>query len=234
MEPLLLIPGMMCDARLFTPQLAAFSGERAIMTAPLTGADTIPALAAQILAQAPESFALAGLSMGGIVAMEMIGQAPDRITRLCLMDTNPLAETEAVRRARMPQIEKARAGGLRSVMRDEMKPRYLTDGPNRGAILDLCMAMAEALGPEVFVSQSIALQTRPDQTETLKRLCLPTLILCGQDDTLCPPERHHLMASLIKGAHLKVIPNAGHLPVLEAPDATNVALETWLNEDGAG
>lgn len=231
MEPLLLLPGMMCDARLFSPQIAAFSGERMIVCTPLTGSKRVEDLAAGILAQAPPEFALAGLSMGGIVAMEMMAQAPDRITRLCLMDTNPLAETKEVRDGRIPQIEKARSGQLRAVMRDEMKPRYLTDGPNQGAILDLCMTMAEDLGADVFVDQSIALQNRPDQSKTLENVSVPTLILCGKDDTLCPLERHKLMASLVKGASLEVIPNAGHLPVLEAPELTNAALRAWLKED---
>lgn len=227
-DPLLLLPGMMCDARLFAPQIAAFSGMRAVMTAPLNEGDTIESLAGDVLAVAPPSFALAGLSMGGIVAMEVIRQAPERVTRLALLDTNPKAEAPAVAQHRAPQIAKVRAGDLRAVMRDEMKPNYLTDGPRMGQILDLCMEMAETLGPEVFVRQSRALQTRPDQQETLRSVAVPTLVLCGEDDALCPIHRHELMHSLVPGSVLTVIKGAGHLPTLEQPDATNEALAKWL------
>ena len=228
--PLLLLPGMMCDARLYGPQIAAFSHERPIMVAPQVGCDTIAGLAGDILAAAPSKFALAGLSMGGIVAMEVFRQAPDRITRLALLDTNPKAEMPKVAQNREPQIEKVKQGHLRAVMRDEMKPNYLTDGPRMGQILDLCMAMAETLGPDVFIDQSRALQTRPDQQDTLKTVSMPTLVLCGEDDTLCPLERHELMRDLITGATLTVIKGAGHLPTLEQPDATNEALAKWLNQ----
>ena len=228
-EPLVLLPGMMCDARLFGPQIEAFSAERPIVTMPINEHATVEALAADILRAAPPAFALAGLSMGGIVAMEVFRQAPERITRLGLFDTNPKAEVAAVAANREPQIEKVQNGGLRAVMRDEMKPNYLTDGPHRRQILDLCMAMAETLGPEVFVRQSRALQSRPDQQETLRKVNVPTLVLCGEDDSLCPIHRHELMHDLIPGATLTIIKNAGHLPTLEQPAATNEAIAQWLN-----
>ena len=227
-DPLVLLPGMMCDARLFAPQLTAFSHARAVMVAPQSDHETVEALAADILAHAPPKFALAGLSMGGIVAMEVMRQAPDRVTRLALLDTNPKAESDAVAQGREPQIAKVRDGQLRSVMRDEMKPNYLTDGPNMGQILDTCMAMAETLGPDVFIRQSRALQTRPDQQDTLRGVRVPTLILCGEDDTLCPLHRHELMHDLVPHSTLTVIKNAGHLPTLEQPAATNEALSKWL------
>ena len=229
-DPLVLLPGMMCDARLFGPQITAFSHDRAVMVCPQGDHDTVAALAKDILNTAPPKFALAGLSMGGIVAMEVLRQAPDRITRLALLDTNPKAESQAVAESREPQIAKVQNGQLRSVMRDEMKPNYLSDGPNMGRTLDLCMAMAETLGPDVFVRQSHALQTRPDQQETLRRVAVPTLILCGEDDTLCPPHRHELMHDLIAHSVLTVIKKAGHLPTLEQPDLTNEALAKWLNQ----
>ena len=227
-EPLLLLPGMMCDARLFWPQVAAFSTDKAVHCAPIGGHDTIEALAAEVLGHAPSRFALLGLSMGGIVAMEVMRQAPERVTRLALLDTNHRAETPERAAAREPQIETVRAGGLRDVMRDEMKPHYLADGPYRGAILDLCMAMAEALGEDAFERQSRALQARPDQTETLRGVEVPTLVLCGREDGLCSVSRHEEMAGLVPGAALEVIEGAGHLPVLERPEETNAAIGRWL------
>ena len=229
-EPLVLLPGMMCDARLYFPQLAAFSHERPITVAPIGNHDTVSALAAEVLAHAPARFALAGLSMGGIVAMEVIRQAPDRVTRLALLDTNPKAEAEAIKHMREPQIAQVQNGQLRDVMRDVMKPNYLTDGPRTEQILDLCMAMAETCGPDVFIRQSRALQSRPDQQDTLRQVRVPTLILCGEDDALCPIHRHTLMHDLVAGSKLEIITKAGHLPTLEQPDATNKALSRWLTQ----
>lgn len=228
MTPIVFLPGMMCDARLFGPQIEAFSGHHPVMCVPINRHDSVEALAAEVLSLAPKRFALAGLSMGGIVAMEVIRQAPERVDRLALMDTNPLAEKENVKAARQPQIAAAKAGDLRRVMREEMKPNYLTDGPNQGAILDLCMAMAMEQGAEVFVRQSHALMSRPDQQETLRAYSHPALVLCGRDDALCPVSRHELLASLLPNARLEIIDGAGHLPTLEQSDATNLALNRWL------
>jgi pimeloyl-ACP methyl ester carboxylesterase len=226
-DPLIFLPGMMCDARLFQPQRDALGG----VCLTVGGANTLEALAQTVLADAPERFALAGLSMGGIVAMEVVRQAPERVTRLALMDTNPLAESDEVKARRGPQMDKVRAGGLESVMRDEMKPNYLADTPDRDAILDLCMEMALAQGPEVFLRQSIALRDRPDQSETLRAFDKPALVLCGRHDALCPVHRHELMADLLPRATLTIIEGAGHLPTLETPDDTTRALADWLREE---
>lgn len=228
MTPLVLIPGMMCDARLFAPQVAALSGRVPICHAPISAHDSVAALAGDLLSWAPPRFALAGLSMGGIVAMEVLRQAPERVTRFALLDTNPLAEAEAVKARRGPQMAAVRAGRLREVMRDEMKPNYLADGPGRAAVLDICMEMALDLGPEVFLRQSRALMHRPDQSDTLRAARQPALILCGRADALCPVERHQLMAGLCPNAVLHVVEDAGHLPTLEQPDETNAALRRWL------
>ncbi|WP_224813992.1 alpha/beta fold hydrolase [Hasllibacter sp. MH4015] len=227
-EPLVLIPGLMCDGRLFGPQITAFGRGRAVHLANITRADTVPDLAAQVLAEAPARFALAGLSMGGIVAMEIMAQAPDRVTRLALFDTNPKAEAPEIAAAREPQIAAVRAGRLVEVMRDEMKPNYLAPGPRRAEVLDLVLDMAKRLGPEVFIRQSRALQTRPDQQDALRKVTVPSLILTGEDDALCPLHRHELMADLIPASRLIVVPKAGHLPTLEQPDAVIDAMADWL------
>jgi pimeloyl-ACP methyl ester carboxylesterase len=109
-----------------------------------------------------------------------------------------------------------------------MKPNYLADGPRRGAILDLCMAMAERLGPAAFERQSRALAARPDRQDALRAIAVPTLILCGAEDALCPLHRHEGMRDLIPGSRLVVVEGAGHLPVLEQPEAVNAALGDWL------
>ena len=230
MIPVVLIPGMMCDARLFLPQIETLSSNYTIQLAQITARETIADLATEILNHAPPKFALAGLSMGGIVAMEIIAQAPDRVDRIALLDTNPRAELPAAKTAREPQIEKVLSGKLHEVMRDEMKPNYLYDGPNRQDILDLCMNMSESLGAGVFVRQSRALQTRLDQQEMLKRMHVPALVLCGEDDKPCPVERHELMHSLIPNSTLVIVEKAGHLSTLEQPKAVTNALIAWLEK----
>jgi pimeloyl-ACP methyl ester carboxylesterase len=228
-EPLLLVPGMMCDARLYAAQIAVLSRERAVQVAPITGADTVEAMADQIVYHAPPKFALAGLSMGGIVAMEIIRRVPMRVTRLALLDTTPLSETPVQAAAREPQIARAKAGRLAEVMAEDMKPDYLAPGPGRAAVLKSVVQMALDLGPEVYVRQSRALQRRPDQQRTLRGVKVPTLILCGRHDGLCPVRRHDLMAGLVPGATLEILEEAGHLPTLEAPEATTEALRRWLS-----
>ncbi len=229
--PLVLLPGMMCDARMFAPQVAALSGTREVIVGDLSVAETMTGLARAVLDRAPDRFALAGLSMGGIVAMEMLRLAPERIARLALLDTNPLAEADELKARRAVQMARVEKGELRAIMRDEMKPNYLADGPNRTEILTLCMDMAEALGPDVFLAQSRALRDRRDQCETLRSFDGPALVLCGRDDVPCPISRHDLMHELLPDSDLVIVEGAGHLPVLEQPDATNRALVSWLDRD---
>ncbi|WP_299880022.1 alpha/beta fold hydrolase [uncultured Sulfitobacter sp.] len=229
-EPLVLLPGMMCDARLFGPQIAELSSEMPVMVAPVSQGERIEEIASNLLGALPARFALAGLSMGGIVAMEILRRAPDRVSRLALMDTNPLAETPVVAANREPQIVKVRSGRLIEVMRDEMKPNYLAPGPQRADVLALVMDMAEVLGPEVFIRQSRALQRRRDQQVTLRKCRVPTLVMCGAHDALCPVKRHSFMAELIPGAELRVIEGAGHLPTLETPEEATAALRDWMRQ----
>ena len=228
MTSLVLVPGMMCDARLFTPQIAAFSARHHLHLASLAQPGSISDKARAILDHAPPRFALCGLSMGGIVAMEILHQAPDRVSRIALLDTNPLAEKDEVKERRQPQMAEVRAGGLASVMQQQVMPNYLSSSHELPEVLDLCLDMALALGPDVFLDQSQALMARPDQSETLASADLPALVLCGRDDQLCPLERHQLMAGLIPGATLDIIDGAGHLPTLEQPQHTNAALARWL------
>jgi len=226
MTPLVLIPGMMCDARMWGG-IDAGLGVPVIHHLPVQ-AETMSAMAALFLADAPPRFALAGLSMGGILAMEVLRQAPSRVERLALLDTNPRAETAEVQARRQPQIDRALAGDLAGVLRDEMKPNYLAPGPGKQAILDLCMDMALSLGPQVFAAQSRALRDRADQQATLAAFPGPALVLMGAEDRLCPLDRHQLMHSLMPQSRLAIIPGAGHLPPLEHPAATLRALRDWL------
>ncbi len=228
MIPLVLLPGMMCTAQLFSHQIACFSKERVVHFSPLVEHDDVARLAEDVLKHAPIHFALCGLSMGGIVAMEVVRQAPERVRGLALLDTNPLAELDPVKQRRMPQIEKVKAGCLLDIMRDEMKPNYLADGEGKAEILDVCLHMALELGSDVFIRQSLALRDRLDQSNTLRSVRVPTLVLCGEHDRLCPIETHQLMCELVPEATLSVVEGAGHLPVLEQPELVNRTLARWL------
>lgn len=229
MTPLVLIPGLMCDARLWGDLPAALH-PRAVIHALPVGADTMAALAQEVLRVAPPRFALAGLSMGGIVAMEILAQAPDRVDRLALLDTNPLAEAPEIQNKRGPQIARALQGDLAQVIRTEMKPYYLANGPDQTAILDLCLDMALTLGPAVFARQSLALRNRADRQGALAAFSGPALVLMGAQDQLCPRTRHDLMHDLMPQSRLVVIDGAGHLPPLERPIETTAALRRWLEE----
>ena len=224
---LVLLPGMMCDARLFAPQVEEIGAYIPVSVADFTTQSTIADMAKSVLDNAPETFALAGLSMGGIVAMEVLRQAPERITHLALLDTNPLAETDKVKAGRAPQIARAKGRELAAMMADTFIPRY--HGVEECHLVSsVAMDMALDLGPLVFAQQSVALRDRPDQTETLKAHSPRTLILYGSEDKLCPPSRHELMAELMPHATVVRIDGAGHIPTLETPEVVNAALRNWL------
>jgi len=228
MTPLVMIPGMMCDERIFAPQIEELVPKRSVHVADISKHDNISDLAADVLSHAPPKFCLVGHSMGGIVAMEICAQDPKRIEKLVLIDTNPLAELEEVKLKREPQISDALSGKLVDVIRDEMKPNYLASSENQDIILNICMEMALSLGPKVFINQSRALQTRADQQSNIQSINIPVLIMCGSEDKLCTVERHEMMHNMISNSELKIINNAGHMPTLEQPSETTEVLKEWL------
>ena len=228
MSSLVLLPGLMCDEQLFSPQIKEFSATHDVLIGDITGHETIEEIARDVFQQAPDSFCLAGLSMGGIVAMEMVRQAPERVEKLALLDTSPLAELDEIKERRNSQIARALSGNLFAVMQNELKPFYIDDVSNKVEILTTCMEMATKLGPQVFKRQSLALQSRPDQQSTLKNITAPTLVLCGEHDQLCSVAKHELMHSLIPDSTLVVVKDAGHLTTLEQPEQVNRAISSWL------
>ena len=199
-----------------------------VTVADISSFPTVRELASDLLKKAPKSFSLLGHSMGGIVAMEIYSQEPNRIEKLILMDTNPKAELDEVKLKREPQIKDVREGKLLEVMRDEMKPNYLAESENKSSVLDVCMDMALSLGPDVFINQSRALQKRADQLNTIQSINIPVLIMCGSEDKLCTVERHEMMHNMISDSDLKIINNAGHMPTLEQPRETTEVLKEWL------
>ena len=227
--PLVLLPGSLCDQRLFGAQVEYFSRFREVFVGDFVGCDSIQGMAVKMLAEAPPKFALAGLSMGGIVAFEMYRQAPQRIDRLAVLDTNPsaeLAERVAIRRRQSQHI--ADGGDLAEFTGAELLPKYADNREHRTRLEALVLSMAKAAGAAEFVNQWRALEQRPDSWCTLRQITCPTLILCGVNDNLCSVELHREMAAEISGGQLQIIADAGHLCTLDAPIAVNRALHRWL------
>jgi pimeloyl-ACP methyl ester carboxylesterase len=229
-EPIVLLPPMLCDARVFMAQIVALSADTAVMVAPVTQGERIEEIASELLSQLPAKFALAGMGLGGVVALELLRRAPDRITRLALIATSPLPESPAFATTREPRIVAARAGRLADCIREELPATALAPGALRSLVLAQIMAMGLSLGPEVFVRQSRAMQRRKDQQSALHRIRQPVLVLCGEYDSLTPVKRHEVMAELIPFARLDVIAGAGAMPTLEQPDAVTRALRSWLRQ----
>jgi len=226
--PIVMIPGMMCDERIFSPQIEALSNDAEVHVADISTYSSIEELATSVLDNSPPKFCLMGHSMGGIVAMEICAQEPERVEKLIIIDSNAKSELEEVKLKREPQIRAVASGKLAQVMKEEMKPNYLADSKNQESVLSTCMEMALSLGPEVFIRQSKALRDRKDQQDSLKALDIPVLIICGSEDILCPLERHELMHNIIKESTLEVVPNAGHMPTLEQPIKTTEVIKSWL------
>ena len=225
-----MLPAMMCDGRLFAPQISALSGAHTLQLGSIGHADTIETLAQDALEAAPARFALLGCGIGGMVALEMQRRAPERVTRLALCGTNPRAEKPSEAAQREEMIVKVRAGQLQALRREELEGRALAEGPNRGQILSMALRMASEMGAEVYLNQCRALQRRPDQQKTLRRLKIPTLVFCGEDDRITPPRRHEFMATLVLGAQMEIIPGAAHYPTLENPAHVNRLLREWLEQ----
>lgn len=228
MTPVVMIPGMMCDERIFAHQIEELGTDTEVYIADISKYSSIQELASDVLENSPPKFFLVGHSMGGIVAMEMCSQEPDRIEKLVIMDSNPKPELEETKLKREPQIRDVISGNLAQVMKEEMKPNYLADSYKQKDILNTCMEMALTLGPEVFVRQSRALQDRDDQQSTLKDLDIPVLIMCGAEDKLCSLEKHELMHNIINDSKLEVVMDAGHMPTLEQPQKTTEVIKSWL------
>lgn len=228
-EPLLLIPGLMMDARAFWHQIITVSALRPVQVASLGALASVEEMAKAVLDHAPPRFAVAGHWLGGLVAMEVLKRAPERVTRIALMDVNPLPENPQVAAAREPRLVGARAGRLAEMMLQEVPASTLAPGPGLADVQAILQDMADALGVDAYLAQSRALVRRPDHQRTLRTARLPALVLCGEHDTLCPVRRHEFLAELMPHARFELIRNAGHLPMLEQPEAVTAALLGWLS-----
>lgn len=228
-ETLLLVPGLASDARAFSDQILEFNDDRPVMLAPVVYGGSIARAARDILDAAPAKFSLFGHGLGAILAMDIIRQGADRVSRVALMSCTPLSETPQEASNREPRIVAAQAGKLDRAIYEEFPLNTLAPNPISVEVQAAMLEMARRLGPDTFVRQSRMMQRRPDQQNILRRMKMPALILCGSHDRITPPRRHEFMAELIPNATLEIIEEAGHLPHLETPIAVNAALRRWLD-----
>ncbi len=210
-KTLLLLPGLMCDAAVWAPQVQALAGLARCVVPAYGLQDSLTTMAEQVLASAPTAtFAIAGHSMGGRIALEVMRLAPERVERLALL---ALVREQGMR---VMGAHWARA---------MVHPRVLGT-PLFGAVLD----MLERSSPNQFAAQINALLTRADAADVLPDIACPTLVLCGREDIWSPPEQHQVIAAAIAGATLCVIKRCGHMATVERPDEVNAALVAWLSQ----
>jgi pimeloyl-ACP methyl ester carboxylesterase len=227
-QPLLLIPGLGCTARLYTEQLPALWMFGPVTVADHRRADSMDAIAGQILADAPPRFALAGLSMGGYIALAIMRIAPERVTKLALLDTGARNDTPEASERRKASIALAREGRLEEINAMLWPVLVHKDRQNDAALKKVAGDMTLAAGAEAFARQQTAIMTRPDSRAGLPAIRCPTLVLVGDGDLLTPPALSEEMAGLIPGSRLVVVPHCGHLSTLERPEAVTQALVAWL------
>ncbi|RPE71005.1 pimeloyl-ACP methyl ester carboxylesterase [Pacificibacter maritimus] len=227
-EPVVLIPGFMSDGRVFVDQIPALSRNRSVQVAPLLG-ETLEDIAEFVLAHAPPKFAVAGHDLGATVATEILRRAPSRVTRLALICASAQGETPTAAAAREPRLVRAKAGRLGEVLLEELPSTTLAESPHRNAIRDHWIDMALEIGTEAYLRQTKIMQRRPDFQNVLRRARLPCMVIGGAANTLVPPRRQEFMAELMARADYVLLHGAGHLPMLEAPNALTKALLDWLD-----
>lgn len=228
---LVFVPGLLCDAQLWRAQVEHLSGAADTWVADHTRATTMAEVARDVLADAPfESFALAGLSMGGYISLEIMRQAPQRVRKLALLDTAARGDTPEQTERRHAFIELANRGKFLGITETLMPllvhPSRLADT----ALTDAIKLMAKNVGKDAFLRQQRAIMSRADSRPLLATIRCPALVLCGRQDQLTPLDRHEEMAAGIKGAKLDVLEECGHMSTMEKPDQVNRALRHWLAE----
>ena len=225
---LILCPGLLCDPALWRAQIDGLQDCTTLHIADFTTDDSITAMAERVLDAAPDTFALAGLSMGGYVAQEIVRQAPERVSRLALLDTSARVDSETVSRRRQDFIALAGRGRFRGVTPKLMPLLIHPERLDDAALTDDIQAMAERVGGDAFLRQQKVIQARVDGREDLRRIRCPTLVLCGREDQLTPLDAHIEMAENIPGADLVVLGRCGHMSTMERPGDVTAALRNWL------
>jgi pimeloyl-ACP methyl ester carboxylesterase len=226
--PILLVPGLVSSPRIYTPVVPALWRFGPVTVANHIRDDNIGAIARRILAEAPPRFALAGHSMGGYIAFEILRQAGERVAKLALINTQARPDTPEATARRRALMARVRAGEYRAVL-DELFAGFVHPSRREDATLrQLVYDMGDDVGPEAFVRQQQAVISRPDSRPVLAWIKCPTLVLTGDEDNTIPNSLSVEMAGGIHDAKLVTLPNCGHLPQVEQPQATAEALVEWL------
>jgi pimeloyl-ACP methyl ester carboxylesterase len=226
--PIVLVPGLNCSARLYAEQIPALWRFGPVTVADHTRGDSIPAIATRILAAAPPRFALAGLSMGGYIAFEIMRQAPQRVAKLALLDTGARAETAEQTERRQAPMELARTGRFAEVAAASFEFFVHPDRYGDAALKALVMTMADENGAEAYLRQQRAIMGRPESRPSLSAIACPTLVLVGEQDKGTPAELSKEIAAAITGSRLVVVPACGHLSTIERPAAVTKAMVEWM------
>jgi pimeloyl-ACP methyl ester carboxylesterase len=226
--PLILVPGLACSPRIYAPQLPALWQQGPVVLANHIRDNTMAGIAKRILDEAPPRFSIAGHSMGGYIALEVVRQSPERVARLALLSTSARPELPEVSAKRRGWIAEVGQDGYNSVMERLFASFVHPKRTGDAALKQIVMDMADDVGPERFVHQLEAIMSRVDSRPLLPTIKCPTLVLTSDTDNMVPKQFSYEMAAAIPGAKLVEIPDCGHLPQLEKPQEILAALDNWL------
>ena len=226
--PILLVPGLVSSPRTFAPVTPALWRLGPVTIANHIRDNNIGAIARRILAEAPPRFALAGHSMGGYIAFEIMRQAPGRVAKLALINTQARPDTPEATARRRGQIARAQSGEYHAVLDDLFAGFVHPSRREDSGLRQFAHDMGDDVGADGFVRQQTAAMSRPDSRPTLAWIKCPTLVLTGDEDNTIPNSLSVEMANGIPGAKLVILPHCGHLPQPEQPQATADALVEWL------
>ncbi len=227
--PIVLLPGLNCSARLYAEQIPSLWRFGPVTVANHTRDDTMAAIARHILDNAPSRFALAGLSMGGYIALEIVRQAASRVVKLALLDTGARDDPPEAQERRRKNIALAKSGRFNDVIEPQFPLYVHPRRANDAALKATYLAMCHDVGPEAYVRQQKAIMGRADSRPLLPTIRCPTLVLVGAQDEATPPVLSEEIAAGISGARLVKLPECGHLSTLEQPEAVTKELVAWMS-----
>lgn len=228
--PLILIPGTLCDDRLWGHQRRYLSDIAEVNICEVTKGDSISSLAHSILEKAPEEFALAGLSLGGIISLEIMRLAPERVVKLALLDTNPNPPHPDQIATWERFINMANNGQFLDITTTYLLPILIhPDRKKDETLVSTIIDMARQIGKDGYINQLKAVMTRSDQRSILSTITCPTIVLVGKEDIVCPVHMSEFLKESIPTARLEIVDYSGHLITLEQPEKVSALLKGWLN-----
>lgn len=228
--PLILLPGLLCDKTLWQHQIESLSDIADIFVADLTKDNTFEAMAQRILKDAPQHFALAGMSMGGYLAMEIMRQAPKRVAKLALLNTTASPDTPEKKAMRINHIKQAESNKFHAMSKAFLKSLLHESRLGEQELCEIITKMTSKMGADIYRNQQEAILNRVDSRPFINNIQCPTLILCGKQDETTPVELHQQMHDKIPNSRLIIVDKCGHISPIERPYAVSVAMQYWLQE----